>query len=726
MSPTSSSLPGPPMRIPTPSILRGAAPLALLVALALPASAQTVDLDTVRAGRFDAGKMWTFEYAPARYFGETYGFTADSAWFARARLAALRIPGCSASFVSPNGLIATNHHCARGGVAAVSRPGEDLLDNGFYAATLEEERRIPRFYADQLVGIEDVSDEVLAALDRARTDEERAQARRTVFATIEDRLLARHRSPGDSLFVQLISLYNGGRYSAYVFRRYTDVRLVVAPELQLGFFGGDPDNFTYPRYDLDFALLRIYGADGLPLHTDHWFRVGAGVRPGDPVFVIGNPGPTSRMMTMSQLEFLRDVSEPATVGFLRTRLDAMRGWYEANRADGERLGMRNRMFGVSNSLKASSGGLEALNDPVVMAKKRDAERQLRDSIEARPALRERYGRLFDRIAALQREKRRIAPGYVAFGYVASGSGSVTLRRASYAGRMAEATADSAALFRTRLLALPDQPRDLERRLLALQLADFARALGPGDEVTRLALGGRSADDAAQALLEGSVLGDSARTAQAFGAGGGPQADPGVALGRAFAPRTAAFQRERDRLGTAEAELVAQLGRARFEVYGTRVPPDATFSLRITDGVVQGYPYNGTLAPPYTTFAGMYDRWYSFGPGSEWELPARWRTPPAGLDLATPLDFCSTADTYGGNSGSPAVTKDLELVGLNFDRNIDALGRDFIYLPDRGRNVMVDLRAVLASLDAVYGAHRVLQELRTGRLVRSEQDADAPR
>jgi hypothetical protein len=709
------------------SLARSAAvALALLAALSGSGGAQTAALDTIRAGRFDAGKMWTFEYAPAQYFSETYGFTADSAWFARARLAALRIPGCSASFVSPNGLIATNHHCARGGVAAVSRPGENLLDNGFYAPTLEEERRVPRFYADQLIAIEDVSDSVLAALDRARTDEERAQARRTAFAAAADRVLARHRAPGDSLFVQMVSLYNGGRFSAYVFRRYTDIRLVVAPELQLGFFGGDPDNFTYPRYDLDFTILRIYGPDSRPLRTENWFRVGAGVRSGDAVFVIGNPGPTSRMMTMSQLEFLRDVSEPATVGFLRTRLEAMRGWYEANREEGERLGMRNRMFGVSNSLKASAGGLGALNDPAVMARKRDAERQLRDSIQARRDLRDRYGRLFDRLAALQTEKRRIAPGYTAFANVASSAGSVLLRRAYYAGRVLVGPADSAGLFRARLAGLADQPQDLERRLLALQLGDFARALGPGDEVTRLALAGRSAEDAAQALLEGSVLADSLRTAQALAAGALPQSDPGVALGRAFAPRTVAFARERDRLGTAEAELVAQLGRARFEVYGTRVPPDATFSLRITDGVVQGYAYNGTLAPPFTTFAGLYDRWFSFGPGSEWELPPRWRTPPAGLDLATPLDFCSTADTYGGNSGSPAVTKDLELVGLNFDRNIDALGRDFIYLPEQGRNVMVDVRAILASLDKVYGAHRVLQELRTGRLVRSEQEADAGR
>jgi hypothetical protein len=695
-----------------------------LACLSAAGAAQSVNLDTVRAGRFDAGRMWTFEYAPAQYFSETYGFAADSAWFARARLAALRIPGCSASFVSPNGLIATNHHCARGGVAAVSRPGEDLLDNGFYAATLDAERRVPGFYADQLVGIEDVSDSVLAALDHARTDEEHAQARRSAFAAAAERVLGRYRSPGDSVFVQVISLYNGGRYSAYVFRRFTDIRVVVAPELGLGFFGGDPDNFTYPRYDLDFTILRIYGADGRPLHTDNYFRFGQGIRPGEPVFVIGNPGPTSRMLTMSELEFLRDVSEPASVAFLRTRLDAMRGWYEANHEEGERLGMRNRMFGVSNSLKASAGGLGALNDPVVMARKRDAERQLRDSIQARPALRDRSGRLFDQIAALQRDKRRLAPGYVAFANVASSAGSVLLRRAYLAGRMRVAPAESLPVLRSRLLALHDQPRDLERRLLALQLGDFGRALGPADEVTRLALGGRTAEEAAQALLDGSVFGDEARASQALQAGAPPQDDPAVRLGVAFAPRTLAFLRERERLGAAEAELVSQLGRARFEIYGTGVPPDATFSLRITDGVVQGYAYNGTLAPPFTTFAGMYDRWYAFGPGSEWELPARWRTPPAGLDLSTPLDFCSTADTYGGNSGSPAVTKDLALVGLNFDRNIEALGRDFIYLPEQGRNVMVDVRAIQAALDKVYGAHRILQELRTGQLVRSEQEADA--
>jgi hypothetical protein len=639
-------------------------------------------------------------------------------------MSALRIPGCSAAFVSPNGLIATNHHCVRGRVSMVSRPGENLLDNGFFAPTLEDERRVPGFYADQLVAIEDVSEEVLGVLDRARTDAERAEARRTVDQAVVSRLLARYRSPGDSIWVQRITLYNGGRHSAYVFRRYTDVRLVVAPEVQMGFFGGDADNFTYPRYDLDFAILRIYGRDGQPLRTDSYFTWGRdGIRPGDPVFVIGNPGPTSRMSTMAQLEFLRDVEDRAGVNVLRSRLNAMRSWYEANSEEGERIDFRNTMFGVSNSLKAGAGGLDALSDPLVMALKRDAERQLRDSIAARRELRDRYGRVFDQIAALQSEKRRIGAGYVAFASATSSSGSVLMRRAYFAQRLVAGPPDSSAIFRGRLLGLRDQPVDLERRLLALQLADFSRALGPNDEVTRLALGGRSAAEAADALIRGSVLGDSARTAQAVAAGPLPQTDPAVRLALAFAPRHIEFVRERNRLNAAEAGLVAQLGRARFEVYGTRVPPDATFSLRITDGVVRGYEYNGTLAPPFTTFFGMYDRYVSHG-GGEWELPARWRTPPVGLDLSTPLNFCATADTYGGNSGSPAVTRDLRLVGLNFDRNINALGRDFIYLPEQGRNVMVDVRAIQASLDKVYGAHRVLQELWTGRLVRTETEADS--
>ena len=234
--------------------------LALVTTLgSVPASAQenAEDSDVIRAGQFDAGKMWTFEYAPSDYFTETYGFDADEAWFERARMAAVRIPGCSASFVSPNGLLATNHHCVRGRVAEVSQAGEGLLDNGFYASSLDLERRIPGYYADQLLAAQDVSEEIFAAVEGARGEAELERAREAAFEGIRSRLLAAYAGSGDSVWVQMVALYNGGRYSAYVFRRFTDVRLVFAVELEAGFFGGDPDNFTYPRYALDFAFLRI-------------------------------------------------------------------------------------------------------------------------------------------------------------------------------------------------------------------------------------------------------------------------------------------------------------------------------------------------------------------------------------------------------------------------------------------------------------------------------------
>lgn len=664
---------------------------------AAPAPAAPSWTDTVRADRYDLGRMWTFEYAPAEYFSQAYRFTADSAWFARARLAALRIPGCSAAFVSPNGLIVTNHHCARGSVSAVARPGEPLLDSGFVARTLEDERRIPRYYADQLLAAVDVSDEVNAAGDAAAAGAARERAREQAGAAVVQRLKASHAAPGDSVWVQLVPLYNGARTSAYVFRRYTDIRLVVAAELQMGFFGGDWDNFTYPRYALDFAVLRAYGRDGQPIRSEHYYGWGEGVQPGEPVFIIGNPGQTSRLTTVAQLEFQRDVSLPPVAGFLRSRLAAMSAWGAANQAEAERLDLRNRMFGLSNSLKSLDGRLAALRDPWVIARRQDTERMLLDSIRARPGLRSRYGTLAAQIADLQRRKARYREPYAAFSQLLSGVGSPVLMRAFWNYRIANGPADSVAVFRERLSRIPSWPAGLERMFTQLAVQDVMRAYGPGHPLTRnlpdTAAAGSLTDDAALALLTPMM------------------------------PTVLGMQAELASLTRQESELAAAIGRARFEVYGASVPPDGSFSPRIADGVVQPYQYNGTLAPAYTTFFGLYDRYRSHRGHPDWELPMRWRTPPAGLDLGTPLNFVSTADTYGGNSGSPAVTKDLRLVGLNFDRNVDALVRDYLYLPERGRNVMVDIRAIHAALDVVYDADRVVKELLTGRLFRTEAEAD---
>jgi hypothetical protein len=732
-----------PIRIVRPSFARGAGAL-LLLALGAPAAgaqAGRVDLDTVRAGPYDAGRMWAFEYAPARHFSETYGFQADSAWFARARLAALRVPGCSASFVSPHGLVATNHHCVRGAITRVQRPGENLLDAGYFARALEEERRIPDYHVDQLVAIRDISEEVFRAEDAQPDEAGRLRARQAAFAVIQERLRREHEQAGVLTVVQMVPLYHGGRFSAYVFHRYPDVRLVAAPELQLGYFGGDADNFTYPRYALDFAFLRVYGEDGQPVRPSHHFTFSrTGVREGEPVFVIGNPGATNRLLTVAQLHFLRDVQVPAMLDFLGSRLAVMRAFLEQDRAAAEAVNLRNRIFSLANVEKGSLGRMAALEDPVIMARRADAERQLRAAIEARPDLRQRWGATIDTLAVVQAEKRRLAAPFAAFHRLGDVSAeSATIRRALLAATLAGAQhsgapADTLAAIQGRLLAVQNHPAPLERVLLRERLRDFGRTLGPDHPLTRAALQGRSADEAADAVLAQSVLADSARLGMAVLAGGIPAAvvggvpagDPGLAIAQQLGPAFFDFQARWSGIAAREARLLEQLGRARFAIHGADLPPDGTSSPRITDGVVARYPFNGTMAPYHTTFHGMYDRFHAFGPDSEWALPPGWTRPPAGLELGTPLNFVSTADTFGGNSGSPAVTRDLELVGLNFDRNLEGLSRDYIYLPERGRNIMVDVRAIRASMDRVYDLHRVVLELETGTLYRTEREADAAR
>jgi hypothetical protein len=706
----------------------------LLIVVPQPSHAQVggAGLDTVHAGRFDFGKMWTFEYAPGEYFSETYGFEANDAWFERIRLSVLRIRGCSASFVSPNGLVATNHHCVRGDVARASRQGENLLEDGFYAPALAEERPTGN-YADQLIAIEDVSDEVFGATDRAATDEERERVRNEVLERIEARLLEQYSGQGDSILVQMVPLYHGGRYSAYVFRRFTDVRLVVAAELQMGFFGGDADNFTYPRHDLDFAFLRIYDRNGTPYRPQYHLSMSdEGVEQGDVVFVVGNPGSTNRLRTIAQLDYQRDVEVPVRIGFYTSRLAALEAFRQAEPERAAAMNISNVMFGLSNSLKARTGQLAALRDPMIMARKTDAERQLQAAIAESTELSGRYGAVFERLAEIQQDKRSLGASYGAFYSLGSPAySSTTLSRAVAAlvyleAQARAAPADTIESLKANLLRLRDVPRRLEQGYLAARFADFQRYLGTNHEITRAALSGRSPQDAAAALLASSALSSAERTKGVVENGSLLKDDPAVRLAAEFLPVYREYREASGRLSREEGRLESDLGRVRFEVYGRSVPPDGTFSPRITDGVVKGYEYNGTIAPPYTTFYGMYDLYSSHGPGTEWDLPERWRTPPAGLDLATPLNFISTSDTYGGNSGSPAVTPELELVGLNFDRNIEGLSRDFIYLPERGRNIMVDVRAVLAALDAVYDADRIVLELETGRLYETEAAADAAR
>ena len=688
-----------------------------------PAPAPAAVLDTVRAGAFDNGKMWTFDAPPTAYLEETYGFSPDDDWYARARLGALRIPNCSASLVSPNGLVMTNHHCARDFVTQVSEEGENLLDDGFFAASPDEERPVDDFEADQLVDIVNVTAEIRAAVDAVEDAAARSEVRDSLSDAVAERIAGERGGEDAGVAVEVVSLYNGGLYSAYVFRRYEAARLVMAPELQLGYFGGDPDNFTYPRYSLDFAFFRLYGDDGQPISTDDHFRWStAGAASGDLVFIIGNPGSTSRLQTVAELEYRRDVEMPALLAFLDSRIEAIEGYLEGREDEPGIDEVRNSVFGLLNSQKAFRGMLGGLQDPYVMARRAAAEQTFRTALGADSALAHAYSPLFGEMAALQAQKASMAAeisAFAAFGSPDYEASAILRALAAFqylVGSQSGATREELDGYLEQLREVPNRPAALDEALLRARYTDVVEAFGEDDPGTRMILQGRSPEEAAAALLLGSVMADSAAAEEAVLAGTlNPAIEPSFTLLQGLFARFGPFQGLMASVGPEEEEIAARLGRARFEVDGTRVPPDATFSLRLADGVVSGFPYNGTTAPAHTTFFGLYDRHYSNPGADEWSLPERWRSPSGDFDLSTPLNFVSTADIIGGNSGSPVVNRDLEIVGLVFDGNIQSLPGDYIYMPALNRSVAVDARGILEALRDMYGAGWIAEELTTGRL-----------
>lgn len=709
----------------TPPSALGTAPLA-----PDPWGVDAVDPDTVEARRFDYGKMWTFDAPPVDYFASTYDFRPDSSWFRHARLGALRIPGCTASFSSAHGLMLTNHHCGRGHATQVSRSGENILQNGFYASSLDEERRVDGLYADQLIAIHDVTAEVDSALAEAQTDAERADAREAAFNRIAQRFTEQHGGEAAGIRTEVIALYNGGRYSAYTFKRYTDVRLVFIPELQLGYFGGDTDNFTYPRYALDMALFRVYNDDGEPLQPEHYFTwAEEGSRPGDPVFVVGNPGSTLRLETVAQLKYRRDVQDRAVLNFYASRVEALQAYTES--VDEVPDDLQNQLFGFKNALKLYRGRLRALNHPYIMARRADAEQDFTDTLQTDPQWTEQYGGLIDSMAAIQQQKREFTDAFQAFLALENPNfSSATLRRGMLAHQYlqrqsAGASEDQLSSLREQLRGVSEQPSLLNRHYLAARLASFQAHFGSDHAITQQALQGRSPRRAVARLMNNSVLADSAQTAQAIDMGALSADDPVVQLVRAFMPRFQEYRSAFAGLSERQQEIGRQLGRARFAVYGTRVPPDATFSLRMADGRVQSYDYNGTVAPPYTTFYGLMEHYHARGAGTEWDLPDRWIDPPGEFQLSTPVNLVSTNDITGGNSGSPLLNRDLEVVGLVFDGNIESLAGDYIYMPDRGvRTVSVDVRGMIEALDVIYEADRLVLEVTGQRFVPTEEAADA--
>ncbi len=685
----------------------------------------------IQAGRFDKGKMWTFDHPPLDYFEEAYGFRPDSNWFNKARAGALRFSTyCSASFVSPGGLVMTNHHCGRESVSAVSQEGENLLDVGFYASSLEEERKVEDLYVEQLISITDVTEQVYAAMNEVQGDDAQAQARQNRAEQIEQRMTATAQAQDSLLQVEVIELFNGGAYSAYTFKRYDDVRLVMAPELALGFFGGEPDNFTYPRYSLDMSFFRVYDEAGQPLTPQTYFPWNTeGAEEGDAVFVIGNPGSTSRLSTVSQLAFERDVNLPLQLEVLERRADYLETYVEENTEEAEAHDLRNTFFSIANTIKASRGQLGGLLDPAFMARRAAAERQMLE--EAPDSLKQTIAGLLEDVEELQASKRVDAGRTKAFAFFGTELDSRIMTRALY-GYYYDVLSrrglgeEELAEIKEDALQFGDWPREVDQAFIEARFTEMQQALRADDPTLRRILGSRTPAQLAAHLAETSALADSAKYADLLEKGYLSSGDPTVEIIDAMAPLYFQFAQQQSGFADRESNLNARLARARFAIYGTTIPPDATFSLRIADGFVKGYEYNGTKAPPYTTFYGLYGHYYSYGAGSPWDLPERWLNASASFDRSTPINLVSTNDITGGNSGSPLLNQNLEVVGLIFDSNIDALPNEYIYQDEVGRAVSVDVRGMLEVLDDIYDADRLVLELTTGEVKATEAEADAAR
>ena len=687
--------------------------------------------DTVQTRRFDQGKMWTFENPPTEYFQQRYDFNPNEAWFRKARLGALRFADyCSASFVSPNGLVLTNHHCARESVTGVTRADENLLEDGFYATSLEEERRVPDLFVEQLVDMEDVTEEVKESAEHLANDEDRAAAIQRKITRMENRLTKEAQVRDENLRVQIVELYDGGRYSAYTFRRYEDVRLVMAPQLQVAFFGGEADNFTYPRYALDMSFFRVYNDEGEPLNNDHYFEWSEhGAREGDAVFAVGNPGSTSRLNTVSQLRYERDVALPQRLEVMRSRAAFINQYIDEHPDAAEEYDLENTYFSLQNSIKATSGQLEGLRDPYLMARRVAAERKLEQAIQETDSLREAYGGTFDEMRAVQRSKEAVATQSRAFaGFGSPNLSSHILMRALYGyiyaiSRRRGAPQERLDELRQEALKIDDWPAPLEVRFITARLRALQEYLGENDQTLRTLLQGQSPEERAEQLVDGTVLADSAQFADIFGEGYMSSDDATVPFIKAFAPLYFTVGREASGFSAREQRLEEDIAQARFALYGEGVPPDASFSLRIADGVVDGYEYNGTRAPSHTTFHGMYNHHYTYGPDTDWGLPEGWITPPAVFSRAKALNLVSTNDITGGNSGSPLLNRNLEIVGLVFDSNIEALPNEYLYTNASARAISVDSRGIMEALDDLYDANRIAVELSTGDLVASEDEVE---
>ena len=665
--------------------------------------------------RADEG-MWLYNNPPRAAIRERYGFELTAPWLQHLQRASIRFGGGSGEFVSAEGLILSNHHVGSRALHRLSTREKNYLRDGFYARTRSEEKPCPGLELSVLMNIEDVTERVNAAVAEGSSDEAAYQARRTVIASIE-----KESQEQTGLKSEVVTLYQGGQYHLYRARKYTDIRLVFAPEEQIAFYGGDPDNFEYPRFDLDICLFRAY-ENGRPAQIQDYLKwSAAGPADGELVFVSGHPGRTDRLRTVAELEHIRDHEYPRTLERLK-RLEVLLGAWAARSEENARRA-RSDLFSVRNGRKVRDGALAGLLDPAFIRQKQAAENQLRTAVAGQPSLAFATN-AWDRIAQAQ---KTIATRALEYEFLERGSGFASelftlsrhlLRAAAEQSkpngqRLEEYRESARASFEFDLFAERPLYTDLEILKLGDSLTFLVETLGYQHEAVQKILAGKAPRQRAAEVVLGTKVGTVA-TRRALYSGGqatiDAAQDPMIELARLVDDPARAARKVIETQREAIRQAHAQIGKARYSLEGPKSYPDATSTLRLAFGVVKGYEEEGRHIPFETTFAGLYQRAAEQKYRPPFDLPERWLKKQTKLNLSTPFNFVCTADIIGGNSGSPVANRKGEFVGIIFDGNIQSLIDDFAYSEEQVRAVCVHSQGIIEALEKVYDARPLADEL----------------
>ena len=681
--------------------------------------------------------MWLFNVPPTAKVKAAYGFDLTKAWLDHTQLSSVRFNnGGSGSFVSADGLTFTNHHVGAACIQQLSTGGKDYMKTGYSAKSRAEEAKCPDLELNVLQSIEDVTPKVNAALKPGMSVADQGQAQRAAMSAIEQQC-----TTATKLRCDVVTLYSGAMYHLYRYKKYTDVRLVFAPEFEAAFFGGDPDNFEYPRYDLDICFFRVYENDR-PAHLDNFFKWSTtGVKEGDLIFVSGNPGSTGRLNTMSQLEFLRDVQYPQVLKSLARR-DALLKKFSAGSAENARTAQE-LMFGIENSLKAFKGYQSGLLDKNLMAKKAADEAGMRQAIASDPKKKSQFGDPWPEISKAMDVQKQI---YYPLTYLE--------RRGGFRGDLAgfarvlvrvaqEKTKPNGERLREyRDSALPSLEQDLfsaapiypslEKVLLTDSLAEMSENM-PGNPLVKRVLNGQTPAQLAANLISGTKLQDIAVRKQLYEGGQAAiqaSTDPLIVLMRQIDPDARVVRKQfDDQVDAVVRQDGGTIAKIRFATAGTSTYPDATFTLRLSYGAIRGFTENGegtvpagTKLPYFTTIGGAYEHASQHGNKPPYDLAPSWVTAKSKINLNTPLNVTETADIIGGNSGSPVINRAGEVVGIIFDGNIQSLPWNFVYDDAIGRSIQVDSRGILEALRGIYNVSSLANELATGTLSQNSRSA----